>query len=151
MEGGPAAARGVEGESHAVIGCACANNNQMYAHIATVATSPALLHLSSTLPALLLSTHLQVFKDATLFFSRGTPNLATVIPAMDHIDSILTTANVSHRKYCNAIRVACGLAKRVLDLYYSLTDSSTTYRIAMGKSFRFITTYRVLTSVRTSN
>ncbi|TFK82776.1 hypothetical protein K466DRAFT_463774, partial [Polyporus arcularius HHB13444] len=74
---------------------------------------------------------LKVFKDATLFFSRGTPNLATVIPAMDHIDSILTTANVSHRKYCNAIRVSCGLAKRVLDLYYSLTGSSTTYRIAM--------------------
>jgi hypothetical protein len=28
-------------------------------------------------------------KDATLFFSRRTPNLATVIPAMDHIDNVL--------------------------------------------------------------
>ena len=31
----------------------------------------------------------QVFKDATLFFSRGTPSLAMVIPAMDHIDQKL--------------------------------------------------------------
>ncbi len=93
---------------------------------------PSLVHLPCP-PLFLSPTRTQVFKDATLFFSRGTPNLATVIPAMDHIDSILTTANVSHHKYSNAIRVACGLAKRVLDLYYSLTDSSTTYRIAMGK------------------
>ncbi|KIK72755.1 hypothetical protein PAXRUDRAFT_43783, partial [Paxillus rubicundulus Ve08.2h10] len=32
-----------------------------------------------------------ILKDATLFFSRSTPNLATVIPAMDHIDQQLTT------------------------------------------------------------
>jgi hypothetical protein len=35
---------------------------------------------------------LQVFKDATLFFSRdGTPNIATVIPTMDRIHEVLST------------------------------------------------------------
>ncbi|KAI0757813.1 hypothetical protein C8Q80DRAFT_1056774, partial [Daedaleopsis nitida] len=75
---------------------------------------------------------LKVFKDATLFFSRGTPNLATVIPAIDHIDKILTTASLEDQsKYDPAIRVACGLATQVLHKYYSLTDSSSLYRIAM--------------------
>jgi hypothetical protein len=38
---------------------------------------------------------LKIFKDATLFFSRGTPNLATVIPAMDLIDEHLTTESIN--------------------------------------------------------
>ncbi|PIL36561.1 hypothetical protein GSI_00250 [Ganoderma sinense ZZ0214-1] len=74
---------------------------------------------------------LKVFKDATLFFSRGTPNLATVIPAMDHIDQVLTTASLNEDEYDDAIRVACGLAKTTLNAYYSLTDASSAYRIAM--------------------
>ncbi|KAG2739686.1 hypothetical protein P692DRAFT_201669890, partial [Suillus brevipes Sb2] len=52
-----------------------------------------------------------VLKDATLFFSRSTPNLATVIPAMDLIDQ--------------------QIAKKTLDRYYQLTDKSEVYRIAM--------------------
>ena len=38
-------------------------------------------------------THsVQIFKDATLFFSHdGVPNIATIIPAMDHIDEVLAT------------------------------------------------------------
>ena len=39
----------------------------------------------------------QIFKDATLFFSCGTPNLSTVIPAMDHIDKVLATTSDSHQ------------------------------------------------------
>ncbi len=35
---------------------------------------------------------LQIFKHATLFFSHDTPNISTVIPAMDHIDTHLATA-----------------------------------------------------------
>ena len=31
----------------------------------------------------------QVFKHATLFFSRDTPSISTVIPVMDHIDRYL--------------------------------------------------------------
>ncbi|PIL26246.1 hypothetical protein GSI_12002 [Ganoderma sinense ZZ0214-1] len=73
---------------------------------------------------------LKVFKHATVFFSRATPNLAQVIPVMDHIDKVLTNASRSD-KYDKAIRVACGLAKEALNKYYSYTDMSDTYRIAM--------------------
>ncbi|KAI0751714.1 hypothetical protein C8Q80DRAFT_1077720, partial [Daedaleopsis nitida] len=74
---------------------------------------------------------LKVFKDTTQFFSRGTPNLTTVIPTIDHIDQLLTTASLSHHKYDPAVHVACGLATRVLHKYYSLTDFFVLYRIAM--------------------
>ena len=74
----------------------------------------------------------QVFKDATLFFSRSTPNLATVIPAMDHIDKLLST-NSLDAKYEPSIRAALGIAKKTLNRYYDKTDSSEVYRIAMGE------------------
>jgi hypothetical protein len=67
-----------------------------------------------------------------MFFSRRTPNLATVIPAMDHIDDVLQgfTRNTN---YNTAIRSAVDLARQMLNRYYSLTDASEVYRIAMGK------------------
>ncbi|KAH9855424.1 hypothetical protein C2E23DRAFT_707377, partial [Lenzites betulinus] len=74
---------------------------------------------------------LQVFKDATAFFSRGTPNLATVIPAMDMIDLQLGTKHRQTAEYDYAIRTAMGIAKRTLNKYYELTDSAEAYRIAM--------------------
>jgi hypothetical protein len=77
-----------------------------------------------------------VFKDATLFFSRATPNLAIVIPAMDHIDESLSTDAINPDR-TPAIRAALSLAKKTLNRYYSLTDSSDVYRIAMG-TFLFI-------------
>jgi hypothetical protein len=77
-------------------------------------------------------TFLQIFRDATAFFSRGTPNLATIIPAMDHIDSILASQSVS-RTYDAPIRVALAMGKKTLNHYYTLTDASEVYRIAMGK------------------
>ena len=73
----------------------------------------------------------QIFKDATLYFSRATPSLATVIPAMDHIDETLTSQSIDP-KYEPSIRAALSLAKRVLNCYYSATDQSEVYRIAMG-------------------
>ncbi|KIK72440.1 hypothetical protein PAXRUDRAFT_180663, partial [Paxillus rubicundulus Ve08.2h10] len=73
-----------------------------------------------------------ILKDATLFFSRSTPNLATVIPAMDHIDQQLTTY-AHDKKYLRSIRSGVSLAKKTLNHYYSLTDSSEVYRIAMSK------------------
>ncbi|KAG1872024.1 hypothetical protein C8R48DRAFT_595800 [Suillus tomentosus] len=73
---------------------------------------------------------LKILKDTTLFFSCSTPNLNTIIPAMDLIDERLT--NYSHnRKYLPAICAAVNLAKRTLNRYYQLTDSSEVYRIAM--------------------
>ena len=71
-------------------------------------------------------------KDATLYFSRRTPNLATVIPAMDHINDVLDAFS-RNADYNLAIRSAVDLAKRTLNRYYSLTDASEVYRIAMGK------------------
>ena len=73
-----------------------------------------------------------MFKHATLFFSRDCPNLAQVIPVMDHIDKVLTNASLS-TKYAKALRVMCGLAKKALNKYYAYTDMSDTYRIAMSE------------------
>lgn len=81
-----------------------------------------------------LVTCSQVFKDATLFFSRATPNLAVVIPAMDHIDETLTTQS-RNRKFEASIRAALGIAKKTLNKYYDKTDNSEVYRIAMSASF----------------
>lgn len=89
-----------------------------------------------------------MFKDATLFFSRGAgkgdrsenqkiPNLATVIPAMDHIDSVLAT-NAVNSRCCLAVQAALAIGKRTLNLYYSKTDYSNIYRIAMGEVCSFI-------------
>ena len=78
------------------------------------------------------AAHWQVFKDATLFFSRSTPNLAKVIPAMDHIDECLTD-NSLNDDFEPSIRAANGLAKKTLNRYYSKTDQSELYRIAMSE------------------
>ncbi|KIK80335.1 hypothetical protein PAXRUDRAFT_158966, partial [Paxillus rubicundulus Ve08.2h10] len=77
-----------------------------------------------------------ILKDATLFFSRVTPNLATVIPAMDHIDKQLRIYSCN-KEYMPAIRSSVSLARNTLNRYYSLTDSSETYRIAMGNILFF--------------
>jgi hypothetical protein len=74
----------------------------------------------------------QIFKEATLFFSRSMPNLATVIPAMDHIDAHLATASKS-LKFSPAIRASLALGKAHLNKYYDMTDHSEVYRIAMGE------------------
>ena len=80
---------------------------------------------------------LQIFKDATLFFSRATPNLAKVIPAMDHIDKHLATA-ARNDAYMPCIQAAVAMGKKLLNKYYSYTDHSELYRIAMGRfSLRF--------------
>jgi len=59
-------------------------------------------------------TYLQLFKDMTLFFSRSTPNLATVIPAMDHIDAHLATA-IKNLEYSLAIHASLVLGKAHLN------------------------------------
>jgi hypothetical protein len=76
----------------------------------------------------------KIFKDATLFFSRSTPNLAMVIPAMDHIDEMLSTDSINN-SISPAVRAALSLAKKTLNRYYDQTDYSEVYRIAMGMFF----------------
>ncbi|KIK76678.1 hypothetical protein PAXRUDRAFT_169128, partial [Paxillus rubicundulus Ve08.2h10] len=84
-----------------------------------------------------------ILKDATLYFSCATPNLATVIPAMDHIDDHLTTLGCN-KKCTVAIHAAVELAKKTLNRYYSLTDNSEVYRIAMSKSHIFVQSMSLL-------
>ncbi|TFK80197.1 hypothetical protein K466DRAFT_458543, partial [Polyporus arcularius HHB13444] len=73
---------------------------------------------------------LKIFKDATLYFSRGTPNLPKVIHAIDHIDNTLTD-QIRDDAYDSALRSALTMGKKVLNAYYSLSDLSATYRIAL--------------------
>ena len=72
-------------------------------------------------------------KHATLFFSRSTPNLATVIPAMDVIDEQLMNNSLNRTKYDTPISASPGVAKKTLNRYYNMTDWSEVYRIAMGR------------------
>lgn len=75
--------------------------------------------------------NVQIFNDATEFFLRAHPNLAAVIPAMDHIEETLNAYALDDTKP-HAIRVAVALAKKTLNRYYESTDSSEVYRIAMS-------------------
>jgi hypothetical protein len=51
---------------------------------------------------------------------------------MDHIDHELTKYSIN-RKYLHSIRSGVSLAKETLNHYYSRTDHSEVYRIAMSK------------------
>ncbi|KAI9449208.1 hypothetical protein BJY52DRAFT_1206411 [Lactarius psammicola] len=64
---------------------------------------------------------LKIFKDATMYFSRGTPNLAAV----------LTTASDSPYQFGPSIRAALTIGKNAMNRYYNKTDHSEVYRIAM--------------------
>ncbi|KAH8995600.1 hypothetical protein EDB92DRAFT_1794416, partial [Lactarius akahatsu] len=73
-----------------------------------------------------------IFKDATLFFSQGTPNLATVILAMDHINKVLATPpSDSSHQFSPAICAALAVGKSAMNKYYNKTDHSEVYRMAM--------------------
>lgn len=74
----------------------------------------------------------KIFKDATEFFSRKTPGLASVIPAMDHIDTLLTN-QMRDPDLHPAIKRALTFAKRTLNKYYRLSDLSAMYHIAIGE------------------
>ena len=60
-----------------------------------------------------------------VYFSRATPNLPTVIPAMDHIDTVFTDACQRTSKFGPAVRATIQIAKKTLNRYYSLTDAKT--------------------------
>lgn len=78
----------------------------------------------------------QVFKKATLLFSKDSTTVTSVIPSMDRIDRILT-ANTTTEIYGPAIRAALSAGKRTLNRYYNkTTNNSNIYWIAMGKSLR---------------
>ena len=60
--------------------------------------------------------------------------MATVIPAMDHIDEHLATASVN-ADYPAAVKAALAIGKKTLNRYYNKTDHSKIFRIAMGIFF----------------
>ena len=80
-----------------------------------------------------LSMPLPGFQGCNTFFLRSTPNLATVIPAMDHIDEVLVTQSQDFSLE-PSIRVAITIAKSTLNSYYDKTDYSEVYQIAMSSS-----------------
>jgi hypothetical protein len=71
----------------------------------------------------------QQFEQATVYFSQDTASAVVVIPAMDRLTSGLDPQ--TKEKYPAVIVAALKLARKKLDQYYSLTDSSVVYRIAM--------------------
>jgi hypothetical protein len=69
----------------------------------------------------------------TLQFSSDTLCLVSVIPAMDKMHNELRVASQS-TDYLPMLQVALRLGKTFLNKYYSLTDDSEVYYIAMGTS-----------------
>ncbi|KAF8985612.1 hypothetical protein BDQ17DRAFT_1191795, partial [Cyathus striatus] len=77
-----------------------------------------------------LCSILEVLKDAMLYFSCQDTSIANVIPSMDHTNDCLMTAAIN-LELPLSIHTAAGLAKKILNHYYSHTDESETYHIAM--------------------
>ncbi|KAG6852532.1 hypothetical protein C0991_011129 [Blastosporella zonata] len=69
---------------------------------------------------------LKIFKDATYYFSKSTPSLAKVIPAMDHINAQLATMPTFPQS-----AAALSMGKKLLNKYYDKINLSEVYRIAM--------------------
>ncbi|KAE9398591.1 hypothetical protein BT96DRAFT_821741, partial [Gymnopus androsaceus JB14] len=74
---------------------------------------------------------LQILKDATTFFSSNSPIIAAVIPAMDAIDEAFATGIINEQLLSEPIRHALSMGKKTLNKYYTLTDDSDIYRMAM--------------------
>jgi hypothetical protein len=67
--------------------------------------------------------------NATLFFSQDSASVAAVIPAIDWITNGLKPQ--TGKMYHPSLVAAMKLARKKMDCYYSLTDSSHVYHIAM--------------------
>jgi hypothetical protein len=74
---------------------------------------------------------LRRYKTATLYFSSNAASIAAIILAMDTLTDSLDLA--TNKTLHIAIRAAMGLVRKKMNRYYSLTDDSAVYRIAMGK------------------
>ncbi|KAE9386310.1 hypothetical protein BT96DRAFT_744661, partial [Gymnopus androsaceus JB14] len=72
-----------------------------------------------------------ILKDATEFFSSNSPNISAVIPAMDAIDEAFATGIIEQKELCTPLCYALSVGKKTLNKYYSLSDDSHIYRIAM--------------------
>ncbi|KAE9385365.1 hypothetical protein BT96DRAFT_928820 [Gymnopus androsaceus JB14] len=88
-----------------------------------------------------LVSALKILKDATEFFSSNSPNISAVIPAMDAINKAFATEIIDERELCAPLRYALSVGKKTLNKYYSLSDDSHIYRIAMVLHPSFKLTY----------
>ena len=74
----------------------------------------------------------KIYKDATLFFSQDTvSSITNVIPTMDRIDALLS--DVPAEPLSQSVKHALTFARKSINKYYSKTDLSNVYRIAMGE------------------
>jgi hypothetical protein len=64
-----------------------------------------------------------------LFFSQDSAGVAAIIPTMDRITTNLN--NQTGKVYHPSLMAAMKLVRKKMDRYYSLTDSSDVYHIAM--------------------
>jgi hypothetical protein len=72
----------------------------------------------------------QIYKDATVFFSQASVStIAHVIPTIDQIDAMLSES--STEPLAPAVKYGLTFARHVLNKYYSKTDDSNIYRIAV--------------------
>jgi hypothetical protein len=73
----------------------------------------------------------KIYKDATLFFSQDqVSSIANVIPTMDRIDALLS--DTTTEPLSPSVKHALTFARKSINKYYSKTDLSNVYRIAMG-------------------
>ncbi|KAE9385741.1 hypothetical protein BT96DRAFT_1088738, partial [Gymnopus androsaceus JB14] len=90
----------------------------------------------STTEWMILESLRDVLQDATLFCSRNSATLASVIPAMNKLDSLLATAvlkkDQSKVLLSAPVKTALLAAKRTLNHYYAATNNSRIYRLAMS-------------------
>ena len=74
----------------------------------------------------------KIYKDAALFFSQDKVSLiANVIPTMDRINALLS--DVPAEPLCQSVKHALTFARKSINKYYSKTDLSNVYHIAMGE------------------
>ena len=74
----------------------------------------------------------KIYKDATLLFSQDkVSSIANVIPTMDRIDALLSDAPVE--PLSQSVKHALKFARKSINKYYSKTDLSNVYCIAMGE------------------
>lgn len=72
-----------------------------------------------------------MYKDATLFFSQDSVvTIANVIPTMDRIAAMLSSS--AKTPLNPAVKHALTFTRKIMDKYYSKTDLSNVYCIAMG-------------------
>ena len=74
-----------------------------------------------------------MYKDTTVFFSQDSAvTIANVVPTMDQIDAMLSSS--ARAPLAPGVKHALTFACQLMDKYYSKTDLSNVYCIAMGMS-----------------